>query len=212
MNIFIDVETIPVGDPVDPMTLTPPGNISKQETIDTWYRDKAPAIAQEKFLGRALDSMAGEILCIGYAVNDDPPCCLWSNEEEVLRAFEIKIGEIQGQWREPIKFIGWNINSFDIPWIWRKAIKYGLTTLRGSINRDRNRGNSLDLMLTWATDYKNYTKLDDVAKFLGLSGKVGDMDGSKVYDAYLEGRLDDIAAYCRQDIEIVRGVYRKIFE
>ncbi len=208
MNLFLDIETIPAGNPVVPFELSPPGNISKQETIDAWYKDKAPAIAAEKYRARALDSMAGEILCIGYAFEDEPAKCITGEEQNSLKSFS---DIITGGWKENPTFVGWNIAAFDIPWIWRLAIKYGLTDLRNAFNRDRYKGNYIDLMLTWATDFKDYTKMDDVAKFLGMPGKTGDLTGATIYDAYREGRMDDIVAYCNNDVETIRGIYRKIF-
>ena len=216
MNIFIDLESIPAGDPIDPMTLMPPGNISKPETIAAWYKDKAIDIAAEKYRARALDSMQGKILCIGWAVDDSPGHCFWpldgTSELSVLRAFDAKITDIKREFNEPITFIGWNIVAFDIPFIWRKAIKYGLTGLRNAFNRDRYKGNHLDLMLAWGADWKDFRKLDDVAQFLGLPGKLGGLTGATIYDAYLEGRMDEITAYCSNDVETVRAIYRKIFE
>ena len=213
MNIFIDLESIPAGDPIDPMTLTPPGNISKPETIAAWYKDKAIDIAVEKYRARALDSMAGEILCIGYAVEDCAPMCvIGGTEQEILSAFNEGLKAHQTAYGEPLTFIGWNIVAFDIPFIWRKAIKYGLIGLRNAFNRDRYKGNHLDLMLAWGADWKDFRKLDDVAQFLGLPGKLGGLTGATIYDAYLEGRMDEITAYCKNDVETVRAIYRKIFE
>ena len=214
MNIFLDIETIPFGDLVDPMTMTPPGNISKPETIAAWYKDKAIDIAAEKYRGRALDSMQGEILCIGYATEDDTVRCISAagGEGPILMAFEATLTSLCKSYGESATFVGWNIVAFDIPFIWRKAIKYGLIGLRNAFNRDRYKGNHLDLMLAWGADWKDFRKLDDVAQFLGLPGKLGGLTGATIYDAYLEGRMDEITAYCKNDVETVRAIYRKIFE
>ena len=218
MNLFIDIETIPAGDPIVLRELEPPGNISKQDSIEAWYKEKAPAIAAKKYRERALDSMAGEILCIGYAIEEEPVECIVGIENDILKKFSCIISKYAGEWDEPLTFIGWNVAKFDIPWIWRKAIKYELIGLRDVFNRDRYKGNYLDLMLTWATDYKDYTKMGDVAKFLGLSDKFGNLrdkfshiTGAMIYDAYIEGRMDEIVEYCKNDVEIVREIYRRIF-
>ena len=212
MNIFIDIESIPAGDPIDPMTMTPPGNISKPETIAAWYKDKAIDIAAEKYRARALDSMAGEIICIGYAVNDEPTRCLTgeNDEKRTLHHFQTVISETQRI--NPITFIGWNIVAFDIPFIWRKAIKYGLTGLRNAFNRDRYKGNHLDLMLAWGADWKDFRKMEDVARFLEVPGECTKVTGATVYDAYLAGNMDGIVAHCRNDVETVRAIYRRIYE
>ena len=41
--------------------------------------------------------------------------------------------------------------------------------------------------------------LDDLAKLCGFPGKLG-MDGSKVWDAYKAGRLEEIRNYCETDV------------
>jgi predicted PolB exonuclease-like 3'-5' exonuclease len=41
--------------------------------------------------------------------------------------------------------------------------------------------------------------LDAMAKLCGFPGKLG-MDGSAVYPAYLDGKLEDIRRYCETDV------------
>jgi predicted PolB exonuclease-like 3'-5' exonuclease len=41
--------------------------------------------------------------------------------------------------------------------------------------------------------------LDELAKLIGFPGKLG-MDGSKVWQAYQEGRLKEIRNYCETDV------------
>ena len=41
-----------------------------------------------------------------------------------------------------------------------------------------------------------------------MAGK-GDFDGSMVAEAWAKGEHDKIAAYCRDDVETVRAIYRK---
>ena len=212
MNIFIDIETIPSGEPIDPATIEPPGNISKAETIAAWRETKAPVIAIEKFKQRALDSMAGEILCISYAIDDNTAEVISpksGGEGDMLDELQIVVKDVMGRWDEPCNFVGWNIRTFDVPFIWRKAIKYELTALKKSFNRDRGRGNIIDLMEIWGTDFRDMRKQGDVASFLGL---VCDdtVKGKDVYDLYLQGNLDAIISHCKADVETVREIYRRV--
>jgi predicted PolB exonuclease-like 3'-5' exonuclease len=41
--------------------------------------------------------------------------------------------------------------------------------------------------------------LDELAKLIGFPGKLG-MDGSKVWEAYQQGKLDEIRNYCETDV------------
>jgi predicted PolB exonuclease-like 3'-5' exonuclease len=48
--------------------------------------------------------------------------------------------------------------------------------------------------------------LDAMAKLCGFPGKLG-MDGSQVYSAYREGKLEDIRRYCETDVMNTYLVY-----
>jgi uncharacterized protein YprB with RNaseH-like and TPR domain len=211
MNIYLDIETIPAGEPIDPMTLTPPATMSKPETIAAWYKDKAVDMAAEKYRSRSLDSMQGQILCIGCAFNDEPVSVIMAGDElETLTQFQTFVNSIMGRWDEPVNFVGWNIRTFDVPYIWRKAIKYQLDYLKKAFNRDRGRGNIIDLMEVWGTDFRDMRKQGDVALFLGLQHD-DTVKGSQVYDLYLQDRLGEIADHCKSDVETVREIHRRIY-
>lgn len=210
--IFIDCETIPAGPPIDPSTLKPPGQMKKAETIAEWYKSEAPALAEEAWKKGALDSMRGEILCIGWACEYEGWVINGSDEEATLQQFSAILDGIMGQYKQIPTFVGWNINAFDIPWLWRKAIKYDIKPLRQAFNRDRYKGNSIDLMNVWASDFKDYRKMSDVAAFLGIEDRSNGIDGSQVYDLYKEGRIEEIKTYCMGDVETVRDIYERIYE
>src|SRR5579864_7208538 len=63
---------------------------------------------------------------------------------------------------------------------------------------------------------RNYAPLDDLARLAGLPGKLG-MDGSKVWDAYQDGKIESIRNYCETDtantyllflrFQLLRGVF-----
>jgi predicted PolB exonuclease-like 3'-5' exonuclease len=48
--------------------------------------------------------------------------------------------------------------------------------------------------------------LDELAKLMGLPGKLG-MDGSAVWGAWLDGKIDDIRDYCETDVVNTYLVY-----
>lgn len=210
--IFLDLETLASGPPIDPTSLKPPGQMKKAETIAEWYKNEAPALAEEQWKRGALDSMRGEILCIGWSFEDREGIECGTNEHATLMLFESLVSGIMGQYKQTPTFVGWNINAFDIPWIWRKAIKYGIKPLRQAFVRDKFKGNSIDLMLTWQADFKDYRKLTDVADFLGIERNKDNLDGGAVYDAYREGEIEKIKAHCMEDVLLCREIYRRIFE
>lgn len=209
-TIFIDIETIPAGAPIDPATLEPPGNISKQETIDKWKVEKAPGMAKELYRKRALKSMEGEIFCIGYAIDDDPVMveCKEEGEDLLLITFVASLGA-RIDLRESVIWVGHNILTFDMAWLWRRAIKYDLQMLADMIKLDRYKHNIHDTMVMWrGADFQDYTSLDALAQWLGFGAQEG--SGADVYDWFLAGEYDKIVNHCKSDVELVRSVYKKI--
>jgi predicted PolB exonuclease-like 3'-5' exonuclease len=209
MLIFLDIETLPDGPPIHPMDLKHPGQMKKAETIAEWYKNEAPAMVEEEWKKGALDSMRGRILCIGCVCDSEQEgfvICA-EDEESTLRQFSAAMTGVLS-----LRFVGWNCNAFDIPWLWRKAIKYDIKPLRQAFNRDRFKGNSIDLMQVWASDFKDYRKQSDVAKFLGIEDRSNGIDGSQVYDLYKEGRIEEIKTYCMGDVLTVRDIYNRIYE
>ena len=65
----------------------------------------------------------------------------------------------------------------------------------------------LDLMEVMAMyNGRANAPLDDLAKLCGFPGKLG-MDGSKVWDAYKNGKLSEIRDYCETDVANTYLVY-----
>jgi len=52
--------------------------------------------------------------------------------------------------------------------------------------------------------------LNALALALDLPSPKEDMDGSKVYPAFVAGKMAEILAYCRGDVDTVRRVYRRM--
>ena len=51
---------------------------------------------------------------------------------------------------------------------------------------------------------------NNLCKALGIEGKPGDIDGSKVWDFYKAGKIDRIEEYNRHDVETVEKIYNRI--
>lgn len=65
-------------------------------------------------------------------------------------------------------------------------------------------------MQAWEKWGRDYISLHELAIVLGIESAKGALDGSKVYDYYLEGRLQEICDYCLADIAVTREIYRKM--
>jgi hypothetical protein len=111
--------------------------------------------------------------------------------------------------------VTWNGRGFDLPVLSMRALKLGVPFgwyYRGKDMRYRySEEGHLDLM-DFLGDYgaSRNAKLGDVARLIGLPGKVGDVKGSGVHDIYLstvgeqdpgivQSRQSSVARYCLQD-------------
>ncbi|MDP3408109.1 hypothetical protein [Bosea sp. (in: a-proteobacteria)] len=74
MHLYLDIKTIPsqrpgIRDEIA-ATITPPGNISKAETIAAWEAEKKPALVDEAYAKTAYDGAAGHVVAIAYGIDD----------------------------------------------------------------------------------------------------------------------------------------------
>jgi hypothetical protein len=110
------------------------------------------------------------------------------------------------------QLVSWNGGGFDLPVLHYRGLIHGVQCPRywdmGEDDREfkwnnyisRYHTRHLDLMdlLALYTGRAN-APLDELAKLIGFPGKLG-MDGSKVWDAYQQGRLQEICDYCETDV------------
>lgn len=110
------------------------------------------------------------------------------------------------------QLVSWNGGGFDLPVLHYRGLRHGVVASKywdlGEDDRDFKFNNyigryhmrHLDLMdLLALYQPKNNAPLDAMAKLCGFPGKLG-MDGSKVYEAFLAGQLEDIRRYCETDV------------
>jgi len=110
------------------------------------------------------------------------------------------------------QIVSWNGGGFDLPVLHYRGLIHGVQAPRywdqGEDDRDfkwnnyisRYHSRHLDLMdlLAMYTGRAN-APLDELAKLIGFPGKLG-MDGSKVWEAYQQGKLEEIRNYCETDV------------
>ena len=206
-HLHIDIETLPA------LHWTPeerlryayskvPKTYSKPASIAKWLGENA----EEQWRRTALDPAHGQIWYIGCAVDDSEPIIEYKMTG--LAMLEEHIRHI----REPV-WVGKSIRAFDLPWLAQHALLEGYSEIAAHLvgllayPYDKR---VQDVSELWPTGpgRKFAPSLDPMAAWLGLPGKLDGMHGSKVYDAYLEDRGDEVAAYCAQDIRSTRMCWR----
>ncbi len=128
-----------------------------------------------------------------------------SPEKELVQRF------FDGIERYGPELVSWNGTGFDLPVLHYRSLRHGVNAARyweiGDSDRDFRYNNylgrfhwrHLDLMdVLSGYQFGGRSSLEQVAQLLGLPGKLG-MSGDKVWDCYLQGRLDDIRNYCETD-------------
>ena len=209
-RLYIDIETIPAihlsdDEQFDLARAAVPGNLKKSDTIAKWLIEHG----DEAFAKTALKSMAGHIIAVGMAFDDGEVKAYCDADEGRLLA-DVSAAIDKDTVYNTV-WIGHCLKMFDLPFLRHRAFALGFDMLANRIPHDKWGKLAVCTMELWAgTNYREYYRLDAIREYLGMLDRSGGFDGSMVYAAYLDGELDRIADYCREDVELVRNVYRKI--
>ena len=119
------------------------------------------------------------------------------------------------------QIVSWNGSGFDLPVLHYRGLIHGVQCARywdmGEDDKDfkwnnyisRYHSRHIDLMdLLALYGGRANAPLDDLAKLIGFPGKLG-MDGSKVWEAYQQGKLNEIRNYCETDVVNTWLVYAR---
>ncbi|WP_162249045.1 hypothetical protein [Mesorhizobium sp. Root157] len=211
--LYLDIETIPTSDAEKvaeiAASITCPGNISKPESIAAWETEKKPKLVDEAVAKTSFSGAYGKVCCIGWAWDSFEACStIGADEREVIQSAFDRIGGNLA--RVPIvTVVGHYVANFDLRFLMQRAIVLGVT-LPSWFPRDPKPWSRevFDTMTAWA-GAKESISLDNLCKVLGIPGKDG-VDGSMVAGMWQRGEFDAIASYCRDDVERVRNVHRKM--
>lgn len=227
----IDIETIPSGNLEDfEIDKEAPKNLKDPKKIEAWYAENKEKLFRDQ--GKSpVDCkiiMIGLILETSEELKDDEPnpdniYRIYGDDEKanIQKLEEVILKRLQDSFEEgeeireingDLYWLGFNIRKFDLEAIWIKAIKYECYKLAKLISRTRFDKNVLDVAeIFQGPRTMDFIKFDKVLKTLGVGQKTEGMDGSKVFDAYLEGKLEShIVPYCVDDIISNRKAYKKM--
>ena len=185
--LFLDIETVPT-----PQSLAEASRQSSDGSIDEATIKKM-----------SLSALYGRILCLAYAVEpptDGPTELLCGDETTILKRFWDLAVDIN-------LFVGHNVLDFDLRFICQRSVIHQIKPSR-EIPFSRFRSSPVfDTMHEWTKWGRDMVGLDALANALNIPSPKTEMDGSKVYTYYQAGRLDEIYAYCKRDVETVRKIY-----
>ena len=117
--------------------------------------------------------------------------------------------------------MSWNGGGFDLPVLHYRGLMHRVDAGRywelGDEDRDFSYNNYISRYHQRHTDLMDLlamyqprasVPLDDLARLCGFAGKLG-MDGSKVWDAYQAGHIEQIRNYCETDVVNTYLVYTR---
>jgi hypothetical protein len=190
------------------------GTLSDAEVAELAFQ-KQRAKSGNDFLPHYLQRVA----VISCALRSDEGFRVWSLAEPKLNEAEIVQRFFSGIEKYTPQIVSWNGGGFDMPVLHYRGLIHGVDASRywemGEEDRDFRYNNyisryhtrHLDLMdLLALYQPRANAPLDDLAKLMGLPGKLG-MDGSAVWQAWCDGRIDEIRDYCETDVVNTYLVY-----
>lgn len=213
--IYIDIESIPAqterAKERIASTVKPPAQMKKAETIAAWEKDGKEQAIIESIDKTSFDGGFGHVCCIGWAYDDQQPVSCYldgkNSEVQILKQFFMRMHE--GYVYSAPTIVGHYISGFDIRFLTQRAIVLGVKLPKWWPHEAKPWGNEIfDTMIKWA-GAKGTISLDNLCFALGIEGK-GYVDGSMVAQMFKDGKHDEIAQYCRDDVERVRRVHKKM--
>lgn len=197
-----------------------PANYKDQAKIDEYIQkakqdliDGEQAAIDEAVNKTGLDGAFGQVVCIGFAIGDTEPIVLSGmNESDLLKQLNVCFGDIPPNRHLSTSIVGHNVSSFDLRFLMQRYIvnsirPHQLIKLAAEA-KPWEKERVYDTMTQFA-GVGNRISLDKLCMALGLPGK-GDITGADVWPMVQAGRLDEVAAYCADDVRKTRSVFKRM--
>ena len=206
-NIVFDLETIPGVNKPGPEDVKVPANYKNPDTIAAYQND--PERLNDIWKQQALSYIEGRIHSIGFKLGSEPVGVVFQHEDEakVIKLFEEAVLDtFQSHYGADTIYgttwVGHNIRTFDLPFLWLRVRKYASPRLLHILGERPDDIKFQDtMMVSCVTDkYKGFVSLDKACQFFGLPGK-GDVTGKDVFKMWIDGRDQEIADYCKEDVQ-----------
>jgi len=215
--LVFDIETIPDVAGIRALHGLP-DDLADAEVAELAFQ-KQRAKSNSDFLPHYLQ----RAVVISCVMRSDEGFKVWSLSEPKLGEGEIIRRFFGGIEKYTPQLISWNGGGFDLPVMHYRGLIHGVEAARywemgegDSFDARDFKWNNyigryhmrhLDLMdLLAMYQPRSSAPLDQLAKLMGLPGKLG-MDGSAVWGAWQDGRIDDIRDYCETDVVNTYLVY-----
>lgn len=194
---------------------------SKESAIALWEQvfaeENAVTNGELNWRKTSFDGNRGQIAVIGWQINANEPKAIYRNspdsadEKRLLDEFFKLLAEDLKRNDDLVatpKFIGHNCEQFDLPFLFKRAVIVG-SKPPVSLKPNKYGEGIFDTMTQWA-GHGNRISLDRLCTVLGIESPKQEIDGSKVWDYVMAGRIAEVAEYCKEDVKATYAAYRKM--
>ena len=195
-----DLETVPCTD-----------TLGRLHGLDACDDDKAAELLGDKFAKLPLHRVAVIAALLAERVDGvwhtrslGAPHIGQRSEAELISAFSERVQALRPT------LVTFNGNGFDLPVLRYRAMVHGIPApgLSARPYYKRYDDSHVDLCDHLANfESRSKVGLDDLCKMMGLLGKPQGIDGSKVWEAVREGRIQECADYGETDVVNTYGVW-----
>ncbi len=142
--------------------------------------------------------------------------CVWGKFQddagEATNALNEKLDEVPASMHNAITIVGHNLQSFDIRFLWQRYVVNGIrphAIISAAVHAKSYDSRVFDTMTHFA-GWGNRISLDKLCLALSIPSPKGDMDGSMVGKYVADGRIAEVAAYCKKDVIATREAYKRM--
>ncbi len=215
-RVFLDLETIPSQRP-DILAEIAAEALAHNTSLKKPHPPEAiKEIVDEAHRKTALDGSAGEIVCIGVAI-DNGPTQSWHRDFRVAGSEADLLTRFRNDMSDALDgrggvVVGHNAVAFDRPFLRQRAVVCGVALPSWMMATIKPwEATDLDTMLKWTGGSPGKTiSLARLARALNVGSKTEGLDGSNIWDAVLAGRIADVARYCENDVSLTRACFHRM--
>ena len=149
-----------------------------------------------------------KIICVSYGYFHKDEIIIKSiygdDEAKLMTSVSALFNKVEQQ---GLILCGAAIQRYDMPWLSKRMMANNIIPPK-NINVYGKKPWEVDLfdiMQVWGQgcSQENYTPIEVICAALDIESSKGDLDGSKVADAYFNGQIEEIKNYCEKDVEAV---------
>lgn len=226
VNIYMDLETGPTTRPelIERATadVRPPAQYKKADSIEKWWAENGEAEKAAALAKTSLNGGYGELLTIGFAVNDGPVIVLAradvpDGEQMLLDMFAIALADnARAQapdhgdwWGVRACWIGHNIEDFDLRFLWQRSRVLGVhLPFPLPLERYAKTPSRYDTMKEWG-GWQNRIRQQDLELILGLT-RDDAITGADVAEHWARGDIETVVNHCKEDVRLLREIHRRL--